>query len=86
MSEALPQKNRKQKYLIFGDPALMLNLPRDSVRIERINATDVLTDTATVAALSLVSIKGTVCDDRGKVRVHRGHGDRERRRGHRRLC
>lgn len=57
-----------QKYVIFGDPAMRLNLPKDSVDILTINTVDVHQDTATVGALSLVTVDGVVRNRSGDIR------------------
>ncbi len=57
-----------QKFLLLGDPALQLNLPRDSVKITRINSSSMDTATATVGALMQVTIEGEVLDQFGAAR------------------
>lgn len=49
-----------QKYVIFGDPALELNFPKDSIELVKVNNVDVSRDTAQVGALSVVTIDGNV--------------------------
>jgi hypothetical protein len=51
--------------MVFGDPAVYLDLPQDSVQIEQVNKVNVATDTATVAALSVVNVKGRIVDQFG---------------------
>ena len=57
-----------QKFLLLGDPALRLNLPKDSVHITRINTTGVDTAAAVVGALMQVTIEGEVLDQFGTLR------------------
>lgn len=57
-----------QKFFLLGDPAMRLNLPKDSVEITSINTTNVATDTAVIGALSVVTIKGVVRDQFGRER------------------
>ena len=57
-----------QKYILFGDPTLLLNMPRDSVEITAINAKSIAVDTATVGALSLVTVEGMIRDRVGTLR------------------
>lgn len=57
-----------QKFLLLGDPALQLNLPKDSVKINRINATAMDSGVATVGALMQVTIEGEVLDQFGSPR------------------
>ena len=62
------------KFLLIGDPAMRLNLPQDSVEVTQINVTDVRGDsmtsgnTATIGALSLVTVEGRVLDHAGAER------------------
>lgn len=49
-----------QKFVIFGDPSLMLNFPKDSIEIVSIDTTAVSTGIATVGALSVVKVDGVV--------------------------
>lgn len=61
-------RSNDQKYIIFGDPAMRLNLPKDSVEILTINSVDVHQDTATVGALSLVTVEGVIRNRMGDIR------------------
>ncbi len=61
-------KVNDEKYLIFGDPSMRLNLPKDSVEITSINSIEVADDTVTVGALSLVTVEGAVRSRRGELR------------------
>lgn len=61
------RRDNDQKYVIFGDPVMKLNIPADSVGIHTINAVNVTTDTARISALSLVEVKGGVYDRRGEL-------------------
>ena len=54
------EKINDEKYVIFGDPSMRLNLPKDSVAITSINAVDITDDTVTVGALSLVTVEGGI--------------------------
>lgn len=49
-----------QKYVIFGDPSMLLNFPKDSIEITGVNGINVAADTAVVGALSEVKIEGNV--------------------------
>jgi hypothetical protein len=64
----ISNSDNDQKYMVFGDPSLYLDLPTDSVVVESVNSTNLTTDTATVAALSQVAVTGYVSDHAGKVR------------------
>lgn len=57
-----------EKYIIFGDPSMRLNLPRDSVQITSINSIAVADDTVTVGALSVVTVEGVVRNRKGEIR------------------
>ncbi len=61
------RRDNDQKYVIFGDPVMKLNIPADSVGISAVNDVDVSTDTARISALSLVEVKGGVYDRRGTL-------------------
>ncbi|MBC8145830.1 MAG: type IX secretion system sortase PorU, partial [bacterium] len=56
-----------EKYHIFGDPSLQLNLPRNTVTIDTVNGVDVTTDAVTLGALSVVSVSGSVVDLHGQL-------------------
>lgn len=57
-----------QKYILFGDPTMYLNLPKDSVEIVTVNDSLVANDTVMVGALQLVTAKGVIRDRDGKMR------------------
>lgn len=57
-----------QKFMLFGDPAMQLDLPHDSVEITAINAKPVADSSVTVGALSQVTIDGVVRDQLGALR------------------
>ena len=61
-------RDNDQKYLIFGDPVMKLNIPTDSVAISTVNQVDVTTDTARISALSLVEVVGGVYDRNGALK------------------
>ncbi len=57
-----------EKYLIFGDPSMRLNFPRDSVAIGSVNGHNVSQDTVTIGALSLVTVEGSIQSRQGELR------------------
>lgn len=57
-----------QKYILFGDPTMYLNLPKDSVEIVTVNDQLVANDTAQIGALQLVTVKGVIRNRDGKMR------------------
>lgn len=62
------RRDNDQKYLIFGDPVMQLNIPTDSVAITTVNTVDVTVDTARISALSEVTVTGSIHDRRGNLR------------------
>jgi hypothetical protein len=56
-----------EKYHIFGDPSLRLNLPENLVTLDSVNGRSLQTDTVTVGALSVVNVSGTVTDPLGRL-------------------
>ncbi len=62
-----PGSINHRKFLLFGDPALRLNLPRRKVRVDSINASPVGAPMDTIQALSKVSVSGVVLDQSGSV-------------------
>ena len=61
------RRDNDQKYVIFGDPVMKLNIPADSVGITSVNQVDVSSDTARISALSVVEVKGGVYDRLGAL-------------------
>ena len=61
------ERENDQKYLIFGDPSMRLNLPKDSVAISAINTQEITEDTVTVGALSLVTVEGEIYSRSGDL-------------------
>lgn len=57
-----------EKYILFGDPTMYLNLPKDSVEIVTVNDSLVANDTVMVGALQLVTVKGVIRDRDGTLR------------------
>lgn len=57
-----------EKYVLFGDPSMRLNLPLDSVQITAINDVEIADDTVTVGALSVVKVDGVIRDRQGEIR------------------
>lgn len=57
-----------EKYILFGDPTMYLNLPKDSVEIVTVNDSLVANDTVMVGALQLVTVKGMIRDRDGAIR------------------
>ena len=56
-----------EKYHIFGDPSMRLNLPENIVSIDSVNGRALATDSVTVGALSVVNVSGTVTDPDGRI-------------------
>jgi len=57
-----------QKYILFGDPTMELDMPDDSVEISRINSVETADSIVTVGALSLVTVEGVIRDRLGVPR------------------
>jgi hypothetical protein len=56
-----------EKYHIFGDPSMQLNLPENIVTIDSINGRAISSEVVTIGALSVVNVEGSVVDPDGRL-------------------
>lgn len=62
------------KFVLLGDPALRLSIPKNFTQITQINGTDINQENDTLKALSFVNIKGLITDQNGnKLNNFNGH-------------
>ncbi|MFB6257130.1 MAG: type IX secretion system sortase PorU [Flavobacteriales bacterium] len=66
-AQSEPSSINHRKFMYFGDPAVRLNIPRQNLQVDSINASPIASPMDTIHALSKVTVSGRILEQNGTL-------------------